>query len=255
MLYFYVKVGSKYEPLNILGISHFLEHLLFKGTEKYKTYSDINKLLDSNGVDFNAYTDKNVTAYHFKYLAKSDKTNLITDVAFQMIFKSLITQKDLNIERNVIMQEYNDALDDPEDMVNEYVEELAFKGHVLEHNVIGNKKTINSITRNDVLHFYKKFYTPKNILVTICGNFGNKDVQLLEKNFIKSDKIDTVYKVPLKLFPFYANRIKFILKNKDNKFALVDSKLNKYLDKNIKCYKKKNRTKPSGSIIQYCWII
>lgn len=239
MLYFYIKVGSKYEPLHILGISHFLEHLLFKGTEKYKTYKDINKLLDSNGIDFNAYTDKNVTAYHFKYLAKRKKTELITDIAYQMIFKSLITQKDLNIERNVIMQEYNDALDDPEDLVNEFVEKLAFKGHVLEHNVIGNKKTINSINRKDVLHFYKKFYIPKNVLITICGNFNDNDIDLLEKNFIKSKKVPSIYKVPLKLFPFYEKRVKFMFKNKNNKFEIIDDKLKEYTTKNVKCYNKK----------------
>jgi predicted Zn-dependent peptidase len=76
-LYFYFKVGSKNEPVEINGISHFIEHMIFKGSPKFKSYLDISKTFDANGISFNAFTGKDVTAYHFKFLSTSENVDII----------------------------------------------------------------------------------------------------------------------------------------------------------------------------------
>ena len=99
---FTFKIGSKYEPVDLSGISHFLEHMLFKGTKKYSNHKIINTLLDSNGINFNAYTSKNVTGYYFKCLPYEDKLKLTLKIAYEMLFKSLIRQKDINQSERAI---------------------------------------------------------------------------------------------------------------------------------------------------------
>jgi predicted Zn-dependent peptidase len=80
-LYFYFKVGSKNEPPEINGISHFIEHMIYKGSPKFKKYSDITPVFDINGISFNAYTTKDVTAYHYKFLSTKDNVDLICKIS------------------------------------------------------------------------------------------------------------------------------------------------------------------------------
>lgn len=191
ILYVYVKVGSKYEPVKLIGLSHLLEHLLFKGSEKYKNHTSINTLLDSNGVNYNAFTDKNMTVYHYKFIPNKDKVKLVFDIAFQMIFKSLIREKDIKLEKSVVTREYNDMIDDPAEYIEEIIEELAFKGHVLEKSVIGTPKSVNNSNQKDIRFFYDKYYVPENVLVTLGGNLPSDHMELINKYFIKS-KITSV---------------------------------------------------------------
>ena len=177
---FVIKIGSKHETPKINGISHFLEHMLFKGTEKYPNHQDINKTLDSAGVDFNAFTDKNMTGYYFKFLPNDKTIKLVCNMIYEMLFKSRIREKDLEIERNVVIQEYNQMVDTPDEYVNEIIEEFAFEGHPLGKSVIGTKKTINNITKKDIDQFYKSNYKYSNMFISITGNFPH-DIEVLLK--------------------------------------------------------------------------
>ena len=186
VLYFYVKVGSIDENDKINGISHFLEHMLFKGTKKYPTHIEINGLLDSKGIDFNAFTYKNMTAYYFKFIPNDDNLKLVCNMIYEMLFRSLNRKKDLEVERNVVIQEFNEMVDSPDDYMEEIIEDFVFKGHKLGMSIIGNKKSINSISRKDIIEFYNQHYQPKNILISMTGNFPLKYKSLIEKYFIKS---------------------------------------------------------------------
>ena len=203
LITFTFKIGSKYEPIELSGISHFLEHMLFKGTKKYPNHKIINTLLDSNGIDFNAYTSNNVTGYYFKCLPNDEKLILILKIAYEMLFKSLIRQKDINIERNVIIQEYNDMIDNPNHYIDELIDNLAFKGHVLSQSVIGNVKSINNVDRKNLCYFYEKYYHPKNLFISVSGNIPNYFLKLLNEHFIHSKiKQQFIYNKPLFLFPY-----------------------------------------------------
>lgn len=193
ILYFYVKVGSKDETPEINGISHFLEHMLFKGTKKYTSHIKINGILDSKGIDFNAFTYKNMTAYYFKFIPEEDNLKLVCNIIHEMLFKSLNRKKDLDVERNVVVQEFNEMMDTPDDYVEEIIEDFIFQGHRLGMSIIGTKKSINNISRQDIVDFYNKYYVPKNMLISMTGNFPNKYRELVEKYFIKSKNISSSY--------------------------------------------------------------
>lgn len=186
ILYFYVRVGSINENDKINGISHFLEHMLFKGTKKYPTHVEINGLLDSKGIDFNAFTYKNMTAYYFKFIPNDDNLKLVCNIIYEMLFRSLNRKKDLEVERNVVIQEFNEMIDTPDDYIGEIIEDFVFKGHKLGMSIIGTKKSILNISRKDIIEFYDQHYQPKNMLISMTGNFPLRYKSLIEKYFIKS---------------------------------------------------------------------
>jgi len=182
-LYFYFKVGSKNETPEINGISHFIEHMLFKGSPKFPNYLDISKTFDANGISFNAYTSKDITAYHYTFLSTKENLDLICDITHEMIFNSLIREKDIKPERNVIIQEYNDGIDDIDDFINCNLEQCLFEGHPLSSTIIGTLDTLNKINREDIFKYYKKYYTPDNLVIGISGNINNDYLNILQKYF------------------------------------------------------------------------
>ena len=182
-IYFYFKVGSKNETSEINGISHFIEHMLFKGSPKFPNYLDISKTFDANGISFNAYTSKDITAYHYTFLSTKENLDLICDITHEMIFNSLIRDKDIKPERNVIIQEYNDGIDDIDDFINCKLEECIFEGHPLSATIIGTLDTLNKITREEIFKYYKKYYTPDNLVIGISGNINNDYMNIIQKYF------------------------------------------------------------------------
>ena len=146
-IYFYFKVGSKNESPELNGVSHFIEHMLFKGSPKFPNYLDISKTFDSNGISFNAYTSKDTTAYHYKFLSTPENLNLICKITSEMLFKSLMREKDIGPERNVIIQEYNDGIDDIDEYIDDKLEECLFEGHPLGMSIIGTLDTLHKINR------------------------------------------------------------------------------------------------------------
>ena len=182
-LYFYFKVGSKNEAPLVYGISHFIEHMLFKGSPNYSNYLDISKTFDSNGIMFNAYTSKDITAYHYKFLSTKENLDLICKITSDMIFHSFMLQKDITPERNVIIQEYNDGLDDIDNVVNDKVEEYIFEGHPLAHTIIGSLDTLKNINRKEIMNYYKKYYTSDNLLISFSGKYHSIYLEIINKYF------------------------------------------------------------------------
>ena len=182
-IFFYFKVGSKNEIPEFNGISHFIEHMCFKGSKKYPSYTDISKTFDANGISFNAFTSKTITAYHYKFLSTKHNMDIICKITSDMIMNPLMRDSDIKTERNVIIQEYNDDLDDIDEYINEKLESCLFEGHPLSYSVIGNLKTINSINRKELLDFHKKFYRADNLVIGFSGRMRDEYFNIIETYF------------------------------------------------------------------------
>ena len=182
-IYFFFKVGSKNETEINSGISHFIEHLIFKGSPKYPNYLDISKTFDANGISFNAYTSKDTTAYHYKFLSTKENLDIICKITSDMIMNPFMREKDIKTERNVIIQEYNDDADDIDEYIAEKIESTLLEGHPLGRSIIGTLKTINDINRKEIVEYHKKYYRPDNLVIGYSGRMHNDYLPLIEKYF------------------------------------------------------------------------
>ena len=182
-IYFSFKVGSKNETQEIMGISHFIEHMMFKGSKKYPNYLDISKIFDANGISFNAYTSKEITAYHYKFLSTSENLNIICKITSDMIFNPLMRDKDIKPERNVIIQEMKDDSDDIDEFIAEQIEHYIFKGHTLENPIIGNTKTLDHIARKHLNEYHRKYYRPDNLVISFSGKMHHDYIPIITKYF------------------------------------------------------------------------
>ncbi|VAX33138.1 hypothetical protein MNBD_NITROSPIRAE02-155 [hydrothermal vent metagenome] len=171
------RVGSRNEPAGKTGISHLLEHMMFKGTPEYgsKVFS---RLVQKNGGIDNAYTTKDYTAY-FQILA-SDRIDLSVSLESDRMENLLLAPDDVRDERSVVMEERRMRYeDDPQSSLYEEVVATAIKVHPYHHPVIGWMSEIASINQQDLLQYYKKFYSPDNAVIIVAGDV-NAD-ELIEK--------------------------------------------------------------------------
>ncbi|MFA6285332.1 MAG: pitrilysin family protein [Parcubacteria group bacterium] len=185
-----VAAGSKYETKKVSGISHFLEHMFFKGTKKRPKTKDIAESLDAVGGEFNAYTSQESTAYY----AKVDKEHLslAVDVVSDIFLNSKIDAKEIEKERGVILQEINMYEDTPMLAVGEEFENLLYGDQPAGWKVIGTKENIAAVGRKDFAGYMKNFYTAQNTVVSVVGNFGEKGeggvIREIDKIFSKMRK-------------------------------------------------------------------
>jgi len=169
-----VAAGSKYETKKTNGLSHFLEHMLFKGTKKRPKTKDIAGSLDSVGGEYNAFTSQESTAY----FAKVDKEHLslALDVVSDIYLNSKLDSREIGRERGVILQEINMYEDTPMLVVQEEFEHLLYGDQPAGWRVIGTKENIAKVRRKDFVGYIRKFYTAKNTVVCVAGNFEEKKV-------------------------------------------------------------------------------
>lgn len=176
------KVGSRYETPDINGSSHFIEHLMFKGTTKRPTTLDISKELDGVGADYNAFTSKDTTGYYVKVDAR--QLPMAIDILQDMLFNSLFDAKEIDRERGVIIEEINMYEDNPLMHAEELLEELLFgKKHPLGYQIAGPREVIRNVTREKMLAYKEKFYDAKHMVVSVAGKVTAKDVKNLKKSF------------------------------------------------------------------------
>jgi len=176
-----VGAGSRYENENIKGLSHFLEHMFFKGAKKYKTPKEVSTAVDSFGGEFNAFTGKEYCGYYIK----SNKQNLelSTDVLSDMLLAPQFNTKEIEKERGVILEEMAMYLDAPMYQISWNFERLAFGDQPLGWDQIGTKESILSLQQKDFFEYKKSLYVPENTVITIAGAVEEKDLDLLEKYF------------------------------------------------------------------------
>lgn len=215
-LQIFVRVGARDENDKTRGSSHLLEHMLFKGTNKRKTYKDIYKELDLYGGVFNASTSKNMTCYYVT--APTKYIDNCLDLMSDILFNSKITQFDIQKEKQVVIEELFMMLDDSMRMSLENVFKLCFQDHPLEHLTIGTEKHILNFKRNEIYKYYKKFYNTNNMFLSICGNYPKNIKQLIQKHFVNSKQTSTLYNpIPkIKLKKQNLPRIKVIRRKKEN---------------------------------------
>lgn len=179
-----VGVGSRYEEDKEAGISHFIEHMMFKGTKKRPNTQIIANELDSIGGTFNAYTGKNRTAYYAK--ADSKHIDKIIDVISDMYLNSKFESKEINRERGTIIQELNMYEDMPMQSIDDVFESLLYGKQKLGREIIGNKKTLLEMKRKDFLNYISRFYVANDTVVCIAGNISEKNaIDKVRKYFSK----------------------------------------------------------------------
>jgi predicted Zn-dependent peptidase len=170
---FWVLAGSRDERPAISGASHFLEHLLFKGTAT-RSARDIAEAFDAVGGDVNAFTAKEFTCFYARILDRD--VEMAVDHLVDMVEHSVLRSTDLDAERQVILEEINMHEDSPEDVVHDLFTETLWPDHPLGRPILGTKATIASATRGAVHRFYRRYYVPGRLVVAAAGNVAHDDV-------------------------------------------------------------------------------
>jgi predicted Zn-dependent peptidase len=177
------KVGSRDEDLKVWGGSHFIEHLMFKGTKKRPETMDITRELDQYGAEFNAYTGKDLTAYYVKITA--ERLPVAVDLLEDMLFHSKFDGKEMAKEKKVIQEEIKMYEENPIMHLEDMLEEAMFDGHVLGRNIAGTSETMTKMKRDDVIKYRDQFYVPENMVVIVSGKVPKDILKLLESGFGK----------------------------------------------------------------------
>ncbi len=181
-----VGTGSKYETKDINGISHFLEHMFFKGTKKRPTTLKISETLDMIGGQYNAFTSKEVTGFW----AKVDKkhTDIALDWISDMFLNSKFDPEELEREKGVVIEELNMYLDTPTAYVSELFEELLYGDTPAGWRIIGEKENILNYNREKLIDYYKNHYAASNTVVCVAGDISSKQIEeKLNKYFGKAN--------------------------------------------------------------------
>ncbi|MDQ4143217.1 MAG: insulinase family protein [Actinomycetota bacterium] len=172
---FWFDVGSRDEPDAIAGTSHFLEHLLFKGTPT-RSAKDIADSFDAVGGDVNAFTGKEYTCYYARVL--DEDLSMALDVLSDMVTNSVVDATELESERKVILEEIAMHEDAPDELVHDLFYRSMWDGHPLGRPVLGYNKTIGSVQRDEVVEYWHDRYSPSNLVVAAAGNVDHE--QLVE---------------------------------------------------------------------------
>jgi predicted Zn-dependent peptidase len=176
---FWIGAGSRWERPEEAGISHLLEHMLFKGTER-RTARDIAEELDSVGGRLNAFTDKEATCYYAKVLG--EHLPIAIDVLSDMILHSVHDPAELEREQNVILEEIKQHEDDPEGLIHDLFSEKLWPDHPLGRPVIGTPETVSAVDRPILTRYLGEWYTPDRIIVAVAGNIRPDEVLDLVSN-------------------------------------------------------------------------
>ncbi|QGT99223.1 peptidase, M16 family [Candidatus Syntrophocurvum alkaliphilum] len=179
----YIKVGSRHEKQNISGVSHFIEHMLFKGTEK-RTAREIAESFEGMGGQLNAFTSKEYTCLYSRTL--DENVDSAIEIMFDMLFSSKFAPKDFTTEKGVVIEEINMYEDTPDDLIHDLFSQKFWEGHSMGLPILGTEDSIINMDRDLVYEYYKKYYVPANMVIAVAGNVNSNKVRdkiqnLLEK--------------------------------------------------------------------------
>lgn len=181
-LIFYYNVGSRYEPEPIAGMSHFLEHMLFKGTERRPDPMTISEEIESVGGMLNAATGRESTSYWCK--VPSTHFELAFDVLADMLRNSTFDGTELDKERKVIFEEIRSVQDIPEDLVHDLIDQLVWGNDPVGREIAGSEQSVGNITRDSMLDFWNRNYSPERLVVAAGGDIRHETVvELTERSF------------------------------------------------------------------------
>ena len=169
----WVNIGSRDESPKVAGASHFLEHLLFKGT-KTRSALEISSAIEAVGGEMNAFTSKEYTCFYARVI--DNDLPLAIDVISDLITSSIACDEDVEAERKVVLEEIAMRDDDPSDLVHEVFAETHYGNHQLGRPILGTVKSIKELSRNAIFKYYKKNYQPHDIVISVAGNIKHKRV-------------------------------------------------------------------------------
>ncbi len=169
----WVKVGSRYEEAAKNGISHFLEHMFFKGTKK-RTASDIAVEIDSMGGDLNAFTSRENTAFYIKVIDEclESGVELLSDI----FVNSTFPEEEIEKEKKIIKEEIKMVEDTPDDIIHDLFNQTVWGQDGLGQSILGRRETIASFTKDDILSHIRKYYGTRDMIISAAGNFDPKDL-------------------------------------------------------------------------------
>ena len=182
----WIDSGSRNETESNNGISHFLEHMVFKGTE-HRSTQQIARSLESVGGYLNAFTTKEHTCFYARVL--DEYAELGIDVLADLVQFPLFPEKEIEKEKKVVLEELKNAEDDPDDLIHDYFETNLYSGHTLRFPVLGSARNVSSFGRKDLVNYVHERYAADNIVVAAAGNLSHeKLVELVEKYFTQRRK-------------------------------------------------------------------
>jgi len=174
-------VGSRYENDKMAGVSHYIEHLMFKGTKKRPNTLVLTREIDRLGAEYNAFTSKEVTGYYIK--VDSEYVNTALDILSDMLFNSKFDAKEMEREKGPIVEEIRMYKDNPLINIENVFEELMFAGCPMGRDIAGSEKNVLGFKRPDVLDYREKYYSSENMTIVIAGNITKNIKQKLDKYF------------------------------------------------------------------------
>lgn len=175
---FFVKTGSRDESPAVHGVSHFLEHMMFKGSDRY-TWEDVNRIFDEIGARYNAFTSQEMTCYYANVLPEFTERTIDH---LSNLLRPAIRQADFDTEKNVILEEIAMYLDDPGQRLYEKLMEEHFSGHPLAASVLGSAESIKALQRDQMADYFRRRYGPGNMVLAVTGVLDfDEVVRLAEK--------------------------------------------------------------------------
>jgi len=180
----WVNVGSRDETPAVAGASHFLEHLLFKGTTR-RNALEISATIEAVGGEMNAFTSKEYTCFYARVI--DTDLPMAIDVVSDLITSSIVSALDVDAERKVVLEEIAMRDDDPSDLVHDLYAETYYGDTQLGRPILGTIKSISDMTRSSVFNYYKKKYLPQNLVVAVAGNIKHKRVVAMVEEALSRD--------------------------------------------------------------------
>jgi len=197
---FVIGAGSRYEEEKHQGISHLIEHMLFKGTNQRKNTLEISQVIEGIGGEINASTSKETTQLYVK--VPQERFEVAFDVLTDIVLNSLMRREDLCKEKKVIIEEIKKYQDIPEELVEILLDQIIWKNHPLGKSILGDEKSIRNIQREDLLSYIDDFYRPNNLVISVAGNIKVAEVILQVKKCFKRMKEGEIKKY----IPVYDNQ-------------------------------------------------
>lgn len=177
----WVDIGARHEPQQLNGITHCLEHMLFKGTDR-RSARDIAFEIEAVGGHMNAYTSRDNTTYYARVM--KDDMELAVDLLADIVLNSACADIELKREKEVILQEIGQALDTPDDIVFDHLQAAAYRDQSIGRTILGEPETVRALTHDDLKAYLKRNYTASNIVVSAVGNLEHADlVRMVEEKF------------------------------------------------------------------------
>lgn len=181
----WMKTGSRNETPEINGISHFLEHMVFKGTEKYNP-DEIDSIVEANGGQMNAATSKDYTFYYITI--PTDNVEVAFDTISEMVFNAKFIHEEIEKEKPVVLEEIKRKYDDPTYEMWVYLAQTFYKNSSYSMEVIGTEKNVSSFTSEQLVNYYNKYYHPNNMTLVIVGDIDKEKAFLLAKKYFNKNR-------------------------------------------------------------------